>query len=87
MQPGVRIEETRVHRLTDADVSDEEPFSDRIDQLTSVLTTAPGERVVLVAHHAPFHVGGPPGMNRPGIDGGFQPPKDGSHGGTEEVPR
>jgi len=27
------------------------------------------------------------GLNRPGIDGGFQPPKDGSHGGTEEVPR
>ena len=26
-------------------------------------------------------------VNRPGIDGGFQPPKDGSHGGTEEVPR
>src|SRR4051812_11721851 len=26
-------------------------------------------------------------LNRPGIDGGFQPPKDGSHGGTEEVPR
>jgi hypothetical protein len=25
-------------------------------------------------------------LNRPGIDGGFQPPKDGSHGGTEEVP-
>src|SRR5215211_9131052 len=24
-------------------------------------------------------------LNRPGIDGGFQPPKDGSHGGTEEV--
>ena len=28
-----------------------------------------------------------PRVNRPGIDGGFQPPKDGSHGGTEEVPR
>jgi hypothetical protein len=26
-------------------------------------------------------------VNRPGIDGGFQPPKDGSHGATEEVPR
>jgi hypothetical protein len=26
-------------------------------------------------------------LNRPGIDGGFQPPKDGSHGGTQEVPR
>ncbi len=26
-------------------------------------------------------------VNRPGIDGGFQPPKDGSHGGTQEVPR
>ena len=26
-------------------------------------------------------------VNRSGIDGGFQPPKDGSHGGTEEVPR
>ena len=26
-------------------------------------------------------------LNRPGIDGGFQPPKDASHGGTEEVPR
>ncbi len=26
-------------------------------------------------------------VNRRGIDGGFQPPKDGSHGGTEEVPR
>src|SRR3954447_1946281 len=26
-------------------------------------------------------------LNRPGIDGGFQPPKDGSHGGTAEIPR
>ncbi|WP_369794009.1 leucine zipper domain-containing protein [Blastococcus sp. URHD0036] len=26
-------------------------------------------------------------VNRPGIDGGFQPPKHGSHGGTEELPR
>ena len=29
----------------------------------------------------------PDWLNRPGVDGGFQPPKEGSHGGTEEVPR
>ncbi|WP_194290596.1 3'-5' exonuclease [Modestobacter roseus] len=55
--PGVRIENTRVHRLTDADVADEDPFGARIDQLARVLTAAPRERVVLVAHHAPFDIG------------------------------
>jgi DNA polymerase III epsilon subunit-like protein len=54
--PGVRIENTRIHRITDADVAHEEPFSARIDDLAGLLTAAPGERVVLVAHNASFDV-------------------------------
>jgi DNA polymerase III epsilon subunit-like protein len=55
--PGVRIENTRIHRITDADVADQQPFHARLDDLAGVLTATSGERVVLVAHHAPFDVG------------------------------
>jgi DNA polymerase III epsilon subunit-like protein len=53
----VRIENTRIHRITDADVADQQPFHARLDDLAGVLTATSGERVVLVAHHAPFDVG------------------------------
>jgi len=55
--PGVRIENTRVHGLTDADVAGERPFADLVPRLATVLVPATGERVVFVAHHAASDLG------------------------------
>lgn len=56
--PGVPIENTHFHGVTEADVAGQAPFSARIDELAAVLRTAPaGPRVVLVAHNAQFDVG------------------------------
>jgi hypothetical protein len=49
-------------------------------------TTVHGRKLIVARYWAGWpkaHIA----VNRSGIDGGFQPPKDGSHGGTEEVPR
>src|SRR3954466_16147639 len=40
--------------------------------------------LALPTGHSDPHMSTAAVVNRPGIDGGFQPPKDGSHGGTEE---
>ncbi len=55
--PGVRIENTRDHGLTDADVAGKRPFADLAPQLAGVLMTGHGERVVFVAHHAASDLG------------------------------
>jgi DNA polymerase III epsilon subunit-like protein len=59
----VAVQPRRAHREhphppgTDADVADQQPFRARLDDLAGVLTATSGERVVLVAPHAPFDVG------------------------------
>jgi DNA polymerase III epsilon subunit-like protein len=37
--PGVRIENTRIHRITDADVADQRPFHARLDGLAALHAT------------------------------------------------
>lgn len=56
-QPGVPVENTRVHGLTDTDLLGHPTLAARLDDLADLLTASHGERVVLVAHHAPFDVG------------------------------
>lgn len=69
---------------------DRAPVTD--DAASQPRPVGPGQRRITVGHEGPPGVwlgpgGSHPKLNRPGIDGGFQPLKDGSHGGTEEVPR
>lgn len=57
-QPGVPVDadSQAVHGLTDADLAHERPFGEAVAELTAVLTPTDGERLVLVAHNAPFDV-------------------------------
>ena len=56
--PGVPVDPASqaVHGLTDADLASEKPFADAVPALASALTPTDGERLVLVAHNAPFDV-------------------------------
>jgi len=59
VDPGVRIENTRVHRINAQTLKDKhaQPFAYYINKLNTVLKPRAGERVVLVAHWARFDVG------------------------------
>ncbi len=59
VEPGVPIENSRIHRITNALLEQQQapPFAAYQPQLDRVLTPRPGETVVLVAHYARFDVG------------------------------
>jgi DNA polymerase III epsilon subunit-like protein len=59
IDPGVRIENTRIHGITNASLTQKQalPFAIYQPQLDRVLTPRPDEHVVLVAHYARFDVG------------------------------
>jgi DNA polymerase III epsilon subunit-like protein len=59
IDPGVPIENTRIHGITNAYLTQKQapPFANYQRQLDRVLTPRRGENVVLVAHYARFDVG------------------------------
>ena len=59
VDPGVPIENTRIHHITAATLTDNhaEPFACYVSRLNDLLTPRPGEKVVLVAHYATFDIG------------------------------
>ncbi len=59
VDPGVPIENTRIHHITTKTLTDNraQEFAFYINRLNAALTARPGEHLVLVAHYANFDVG------------------------------
>lgn len=54
VNPGVPVNHTQIHGLTDADVAGAQDFAALEPVLTALLTAGPGQLLVLAAHNAPF---------------------------------